>query len=68
MQESTYFRLSARPYAATVSLVIPVYNEAEVLPLLRERITRFLNSLPSTTELILVNDGSTDSSIEFLQC
>jgi glycosyltransferase involved in cell wall biosynthesis len=45
-----------------------MYNEAEVLPLLRERITRLMDRLESTTELILVNDGSTDPSVEFLQC
>ena len=68
MQQASYFRLSARPYPAKVSLVIPVYNEAEVLPLLQERITAVMDSLEATAELILVNDGSTDTSVEFLHC
>jgi dolichol-phosphate mannosyltransferase len=68
VKQTSYFRLSARPYPARVSLVIPVYNEAEVLPLLQERITAFMDILQATAELILVNDGSTDTSVEFLHC
>jgi len=38
VQPRTYFRLTPREYPAAVSIVIPVYNEAEVLPLLRDRL------------------------------
>lgn len=46
---------------ATVSIIIPIYNSEASLP-------RCLNSILSQTykdfELVLVNDGSTDSSLE----
>jgi glycosyltransferase involved in cell wall biosynthesis len=61
-----YFRLVSRDYPARISLIVPVCNEAEVLPLLKTRLTAFMSSLDATTELILVNDGSTDLSVELL--
>lgn len=45
-----------------LSLVIPCYNEAEVLPLLRERLTRSLEKLGGAWEVILVDDGSRDAT------
>ena len=44
------------------SLVVPVYNEAgNVVPLLTAA-TNVLDALPGPTEIILVNDGSTDNT------
>lgn len=45
---------------------MPVYDEEPVLPLVREEITRFLNEMPCPAEVILVNDGSRDRSVELL--
>ena len=45
-----------------LSIVIPVYNEAEVLPQLFLRLEKVTRSLDLKTEVILVDDGSTDSS------
>jgi glycosyltransferase involved in cell wall biosynthesis len=45
-----------------LSVVIPVYNSARILPNLVERVLRVANSLNMPFELILVNDGSSDSS------
>lgn len=45
-----------------VSLVIPCYNEADVLPLLYERLTRAAESWGVDYEVILVDDGSTDAT------
>jgi glycosyltransferase involved in cell wall biosynthesis len=64
--QRTYFRLTARDYPARVSLVIPVFNEAEVLPLLQERLSDFMNNLAAASEVILVNDGSSDRTLEVL--
>jgi len=64
--QRTYFRLSPREYPASVSIVIPVYNEAEVLPLLRDRLSAFMDGLGTLVELLLVNDGSSDQTIEGL--
>ena len=66
MPQPTHFRLCSRPFPIRVSLVIPVFNEADVLPLLRERLTALLQSLECATELILINDGSSDASVDFL--
>jgi glycosyltransferase involved in cell wall biosynthesis len=44
------------------SVVIPVYNEAEVLPTLYRRLTSVLEGVGETYEIIFVDDGSTDAS------
>ena len=49
-----------------ISLVFPVYNEEEVLPMLYERVRRALTQLPYDVEVILVNDGSRDRSLELM--
>lgn len=65
MSESHY-NLRPRPAPALLSLVMPAYNEQEVLPILRRELTPFLDSLPFACEVILVNDGSSDRTIEML--
>jgi dolichol-phosphate mannosyltransferase len=49
------------------SLVIPIYDEAEVLPRLVERIRSVLCRLDGETEAIFVDDGSRDASVEYLR-
>ncbi len=66
MPQNPHFRLTPRRYPNTVSVVIPVYNEAEVLPLLRQRLEIFWNNLAAEAQLIVVNDGSADRSLDFL--
>jgi glycosyltransferase involved in cell wall biosynthesis len=46
----------------SISVVIPVYNSEESLPLLIERLEKVLSKLSESFELILVNDGSKDES------
>ena len=58
--------LTSRPDPALLSLVIPVYNEAAMLPMLRREMTAFTDSLPMSCELIFVNDGSSDDSLHQL--
>jgi polyisoprenyl-phosphate glycosyltransferase len=48
--------------ATLYSIVIPVYNEAEVLPTLYQRLTQVMESLGERYEVIFVNDGSRDVS------
>lgn len=50
-----------------LSLVIPLYNEEAVFPSLLKRLQEALPSLPEQTEIILVNDGSTDRTRELVQ-
>ena len=45
-----------------VSLVVPVYNERAVLPVLYQRLVNVLSVLPIRYEIVLVDDGSTDGS------
>lgn len=51
----------------TFSIVVPVFNEAESLPELHRRVTAVMQKLGEPWELILVNDGSTDSSAEAMR-
>ena len=49
-----------------ISVTVPVYNEAEALPLLAERVTAVLGQFGRPWELIFINDGSHDGSEEVL--
>lgn len=57
-------RTESRP---EISLVIPVYNEQENLPVLAAEIRAALEPLARPYEVILVDDGSTDSTPEVLR-
>ena len=50
-----------------LSIVIPVFNEAENLPTLHARLTDALNRLGFDYEIVLVDDGSMDQSPEILK-
>ncbi|GAI24218.1 unnamed protein product, partial [marine sediment metagenome] len=57
--------LMARKNKKLISIVIPVYNEEEVIPELIKRLKRFINSLKKYNfEIIIVEHGSIDSSFE----
>lgn len=49
-----------------ISIVVPVYNEKEVLGDFHERITRVLDKLSLDSEIIYVNDGSEDNTLSIL--
>ena len=50
-----------------LSLIIPVYNEEENLPILMESICDSMQSLNREWEVIFVDDGSTDRSLDALK-
>ena len=50
-----------------ISIVIPVYNERENLSLLDEKITKSIKPLNKKYEVILVDDGSVDGSVELIR-
>jgi len=50
-----------------ISVVIPVYNSAQILPELVERLAAVLPGLSGDFEVILVNDGSRDESWKVIQ-
>ena len=49
-----------------LSIVIPVYNEGEALPLCYKRVSSVLAPLEESYEIIFVDDGSTDQSAVLL--
>jgi glycosyltransferase involved in cell wall biosynthesis len=49
-----------------ISVTVPVYNEAEALPVLAERVTTVMIQIGQPWELIFVNDGSQDGSEDVL--
>ena len=50
-----------------ISVVIPLYNEAESLPELHAWIQRVMKTNYFTYEIIFINDGSTDNSWEVIE-
>ena len=50
-----------------LSLIIPVYNEEENLPLVYQAVFQALHPLKDTWEVIFVDDGSKDHSFEVLK-
>ena len=51
----------------SLSLVTPVYNERENLPLLFDAVRKVIDPLHLDWELIFVDDGSTDGSLSVLK-
>src|SRR5882672_12546402 len=51
--------LTTRPM---LSVVIPMFNEEDVLPLLVTRLRPVLDGLGETYEVVAVDDGSTDTT------
>ncbi len=50
-----------------ISIVVPVFNEQDVLSTLFERVRQVMDELNEPWELILVNDGSVDQSSVIIQ-
>jgi glycosyltransferase involved in cell wall biosynthesis len=50
-----------------LSVVVPIYNEYESIPRLVDSITGVLQSMGVTYELICVDDGSRDGSVDLLK-
>jgi dolichol-phosphate mannosyltransferase len=49
-----------------LSVVTPFYNEREVIEIFYERLAKTLDSLDILAEIILVDDGSTDDSLQLV--
>lgn len=59
--------LSQIPPAVLLSIIVPFYNEQEVLEEFHSRLTKVLDSLPITSEIVYVDDGSKDTSLDVVR-
>ena len=50
-----------------VSVVVPIYNEEELILRFHEAVANALNSVGGDWEVVYVNDGSKDSSLDLLK-
>ncbi|HQT81741.1 MAG: glycosyltransferase [Ferrovum sp. 37-45-19] len=50
----------------TLSLIVPMHNEAGNIELLYERLHRVLSPMQITWEMLCINDGSTDNTLDEL--
>ena len=52
--------------AISLSIIVPFYDEQEVLEEFHSRLTKVLDSLPITSEIVYVDDGSKDNSLDLV--
>ncbi|MTI85385.1 MAG: glycosyltransferase family 2 protein [Firmicutes bacterium] len=50
-----------------ISIIIPIYNEAETLPMLYDRLISVIPFCGDRCEIIFVDDGSSDASMEIMK-
>jgi len=50
-----------------LSIVVPVYNEEEVLPDFHQRLSTVLASINMDSEIVYINDGSQDKTLSLLE-
>lgn len=50
-----------------ISIIVPVFNEAEGLPTFHKALTKKIDKLPYQFELLFVDDGSSDDSLQVLE-
>lgn len=68
MTNPRHLLLTERPLPKLLSFVIPMYNEEEIIPILRTRLETLMQSEPGCElEFVLVDDGSSDKTIQCLQ-
>jgi dolichol-phosphate mannosyltransferase len=51
----------------TLTVIVPVYNEADCLEFLTTELQKFLNASPIDTFILFVDDGSTDKSRKIIE-
>ncbi len=60
-------RFRSASKGVSLSLIVPIYNEEGNIPVLCERMADVLGKLSITYEIVAVNDGSRDGSLDQLQ-
>lgn len=66
IQDTNTEPMESNDKRSLVSIIIPAYNEEEVLPEFHRRLSRVLESMDISAEIIYVNDGSEDRTLEIL--
>lgn len=51
----------------TLSIIVPCFNEDEVLNLFYSELKKIINQLDYQTEIIFINDGSTDATLQVIK-
>jgi glycosyltransferase involved in cell wall biosynthesis len=59
--------MKAHAQTPLISIIVPVYNEADNLPLLYREIAKHSDDLPYQFEMLFVDDGSRDDSAKVLR-
>lgn len=50
-----------------LTVLVPVYNEESVIEAFHTRLTAVLNAIELAAEILFINDGSTDSSLQLIE-
>jgi len=58
---------SGNPSQELLSVVVPAFNEAEGLRWFHDRLSSVLQGLPLQAEVLYVNDGSTDTTLDVIR-
>ncbi|GAB4211897.1 MAG: glycosyltransferase family 2 protein [Roseiflexaceae bacterium] len=67
IEHAPAYQTIAAPSTPLLSVVVPIYNEEESIPLLHQRLTEELTALGHPYEIITVDDGSRDRSFALLR-
>ncbi len=61
--ENTPFNLNEK----LISILVPMYNESEVIPIFFEKLREVLEQVGTQYEIICVDDGSTDNTLSLIE-
>ena len=71
MMNSNYSISKSKPKGPksdyTVSIVVPIFNEVQSVPILHEKLHTALKGLNKKWDVIFIDDGSTDGSVEAIE-
>ncbi len=67
MPHSEQSKISKDNESPEISILIPLFNEADSLPELYENVTSVLKESKKSHEILFIDDGSTDGSFEVLE-
>jgi glycosyltransferase involved in cell wall biosynthesis len=67
MDNSRINRADSSATGIECSVVVPLYNEAQVVGELYERLTGTMSATGRSYELVFVDDGSEDNTLELLR-